>query len=849
MPFDVGTTLNQYEITGKIGEGGMGAVYSAEDTQLGRQVALKVLPADLAGDPDRLIRFEREARTVAALNHPNVVTLYSVESCDETRFLTMELVDGVPLSEVVGANGLPVKQFFRLALPLVEAIAAAHARGITHRDIKPTNIMVDRESRVKVLDFGLAKLAQGKGPLLQGSDSNLETNVITGVGQIVGTVAYMSPEQAEGKPVDARSDIFSLGVVLYEMVTGEPPFSGDSPVSVLSAILQLEPKPLSKYRGGLHRQFQRIIDRCLAKDPSRRFQTVLDLRNALDALRDELRADELRSDELSLRDLPGPESVPSRRAAGAPRKVATLLSAAALVIIGMVVGGAGVAALRRPSSVALPTGGEADAEWTLMPLLSFQDVLPGAPTFSHDSSEVAYAANQNGQWDLWVVPADGVAARRLTDTETVEADPAYSRDGSLIAYTVTAGSEPGIYLMPAEGGNGTLIVEQGSRPSWSPDGESIAYVRQGEIWIASGANYSDRQRVTGHLGSEPEPAWSPTGNALFVYSEIESDVTRFPLDGSEPEPLNLLSPGEQVTSLAVSESALILARGEFGGHMTLWRVPLDPRTDAVIGPPQRLTSGITDDREIAVSADGSKIVFLARKLERHLWAWTLDETTGVPMGAPRRLTRSAPLNYYPALSSGGDRLVWTAHSVAGLLYQMNLDDGSERKLTNSRGREAREIAGVFVPNEEAVIYSSTVEGAYRLFRQDCPLCAHIHLTQPQNPVADYFPTVSPDGTMLAFCSNRSGSEDIWVMSLPDGEPRRLTQLEGAEQFPTWAPDGRSVLFRSIQGAETDIWQVGVSGESNPRRIVNRGGDQTWAQFSPDGSRLYFVSDESGSYEI
>ncbi len=693
----------------------MGAVYSAEDTQLGRQVALKVLPADLAGDPDRLIRFEREARTVAALNHPNVVTLYSVESCDETRFLTMELVDGVPLSEVVGTNGLPVKQFFRLTLPLVEAIAAAHARGITHRDIKPTNIMVDRESRVKVLDFGLAKLAQSKGPLLQGSDSNLETNVITGVGQIVGTVAYMSPEQTEGKPVDARSDIFSLGVVLYEMVTGEPPFGGDSPVSVLSAILQLEPKPLSKYRGGLHRQFQRIIDRCLAKDPSRRFQTVLDLRNALDVLRDELR-----SDELSLRDLPGAESVPSRRATGAPRKVATMLPAAALVIIGMVVGGAGVAALRRPSSVALPTGGEAGAAWDLVPLLASQDIMPGAPAFSRDGSQVVYAANQNGQWDLWVAPADGGAATKLTDTPEAEAHPAYSTDGSLIAYTVTAGAEPGIYLMPATGGNGRLIVEQGTRPSWSREGEAIAYVLRGEIWIASGANYSDRRRVTGYLGSELEPVWSPTGDALFVYSEIESDVTRFPLDGSEPEPLNLLSPGEQVVNLAVSEGALIVSRGQFGGHMNLWRIPLDPTTDAIAGPPQPLTWEITDDREVAVSPDGSRIVFLARKLERHLYAWSLDGTTGLLTGEPRRLTRSAPLNYYPALDPDGNQLVWTAHSVTGLLYQMNLDIGERRKLTSSWGRDVREITGSFVPNGQAMIYSSTIEGAYRLFQQDCP---------------------------------------------------------------------------------------------------------------------------------
>ena len=267
MKIRPGTMLNQYSIVEKIGEGGMGAVYSAEDTTLRRRVALKVLPDDLANDRDWLRRFEREARVAASLNHPNVVTLYGVDICNDTRFLVMELVVGRSLSDVIPQAGLPLDQFFRLALPLVEAIAAAHSKVITHRDLKPANVMVSQDGSVKVLDFGLAKEAP-LAAMSGDSDSGQITEFATGHGQIVGTVAYMSPEQTRGKPVDARSDVFSLGVTLYEMITGRQPFVGDSPVSVMSAILLTDAKPVRDYRTGLPNQLQRILDGCLAKDPS-----------------------------------------------------------------------------------------------------------------------------------------------------------------------------------------------------------------------------------------------------------------------------------------------------------------------------------------------------------------------------------------------------------------------------------------------------------------------------------------------------------------------------------------------------------------------------------------------------
>jgi hypothetical protein len=281
----IGQTISHYRIVRALGAGGMGEVYLAEDTKLGRQVALKVLSRDSANDPDRRARFEREARAVAALNHPGIVTIHSVEEDQGVLFLTMELVDGRTLSECIPQGGMTLHQLLKIGIPLTDAIGTAHHRGITHRDLKPANVMVGHDGRVKVLDFGLAK--QQSQDSFQGETAMVPTAHVTAEGKILGTVAYMSPEQAEGKPVDQRSDIFSLGIVLFEMATGQRPFKGDSNVSVLSAVLKDTPPLVTDLRSDLPRDLGRIVKRCLAKDPEERYQSAKDLRNDLKALKED----------------------------------------------------------------------------------------------------------------------------------------------------------------------------------------------------------------------------------------------------------------------------------------------------------------------------------------------------------------------------------------------------------------------------------------------------------------------------------------------------------------------------------------------------------------------------------
>jgi serine/threonine protein kinase len=307
----IGRTILHYKILAEIGEGGMGVVYKAEDTRLDRLVALKFLPADLSADPERLQRLEQEAKAVAALNHPNIVTLHSFESAEvegqgEVHFLTMELVEGKSLAALIPAGGLSLEKLLEIGVPLAEAVAVAHRKGITHRDLKPANVMVTSSGRVKVLDFGLAKARVDTGTV---EATALATErAMTEEGRVLGTVPYMSPEQLQGKPLDPRSDIFALGIILYEMSTGDRPFAGDTSADVMSAILRDVPQAATELRRDMPRHLGRVIRRCLEKDPERRYQSAIDVRNELEDVKKDLATTD------GLGGLPSPSpKVPRRR--------------------------------------------------------------------------------------------------------------------------------------------------------------------------------------------------------------------------------------------------------------------------------------------------------------------------------------------------------------------------------------------------------------------------------------------------------------------------------------------------------------------------------------------------------
>ena len=446
----VGQTLAHYKILEKIGSGGMGDVYLAEDTKLERKVALKVLPPELAESDERRARFAREAKAIAALNHPNIVTVHSVEEQDNVHFITMELVKGKPLAELLPKKGFSLEKFFDVAIPLSDPVAAAHEQGIVHRDLKPGNVMVTDDGIIKVLDFGLARTE----PALRAEvDSESPTDLMSREGVLAGTLHYMAPEQAEGKTADHRADLFALGIVFYEMLTGTRPFDGASPAATISSILKDEPRPVTELNASIPPRLGHVVRRCLNKDLRLRLQSALDLRNELAELRDDLDKDET-------------ESVTAR----APGRL-WLVAALAMLAVGGVLGYALRGARDDPSSRSAPR--------LANPVqLTFDEGLEDVPDWSPDGNTLAYHSNASGNFDIWIKQlGSGDALNRTADHPGVDQFPTWSPDGSQIAFWSDR-ERGGYFTMSALAGLPRKVSSAGrfGKAQWSSDGQQLGYI-------------------------------------------------------------------------------------------------------------------------------------------------------------------------------------------------------------------------------------------------------------------------------------------------------------------------------------------------------------------------------------
>jgi len=448
-----GRTLLHYEILEKLGEGGMGVVYKAQDTHLDRFVALKVLPAQALHNPDRKRRFVQEAKAASALNHPNIIHIYDIACADGVDFIAMEYVPGKTLEAWIGRKGLKVSEALKYAIQIADALAKAHAAGILHRDLKPANVMVNEDGLVKVLDFGLAKLTE-RSPIDgdQGARTVTLRPADTEEGTLLGTVAYMSPEQAEGKKLDARSDIFAFGTLLYELVTGRRAFQGESKLSTLTLILREDPKPPTQIAEEVPRELEKIILRCLRKDPDRRFQHMADLRVALVELKEESESGKLESPA------PSVAARPRRRLAAG---LAAVLGGAAVL--------AGVWWLGRPQAPLQPPS---------LTRLTFDSGLTFFPTISRDEKLLAYSSDRADQnnLDIWIQQMGGGQPLRLTHHPAADVHPDFSPDGTRIAFSSSRDPGGGVYVMPAlGGGEERKIAAPGGEARFSPDGKWIAY--------------------------------------------------------------------------------------------------------------------------------------------------------------------------------------------------------------------------------------------------------------------------------------------------------------------------------------------------------------------------------------
>lgn len=867
-----GTQLGHYRIVELLGRGGMGEVYLAEDTRLGRRVALKVLSKEVAGEPDRRERFEREARAAAALNHPNIVTIHSVEEIDGVPFLTLELIDGQTLAELIPAGGLPLDRVLTLAIPLADAVGAAHQLGITHRDLKPANVMVTHDGRIKVLDFGLAKL---KEDARFTAEAGMPTDMLTAEGRVVGTVSYMSPEQAEGRPVDQRSDVFSLGVLLYEMATGVRPFTGETQMSILSSIMKDAPTPISQVNRALPRDFTRIVMRCLSKDADDRYQTAKDVRNDLRVLKNDLT-----SGDIAVVPPSGEVAATGRRRAGSTRLVAGAV--AAIVVLAA----AAAFLVARRGDSAPPAAARPFDSISLTRLTSTGNA--GLAAISADGRYVAHVSVTGGKASLWL--------RQVATTSNVEiVEPAevryvgvtFSPDGNHIYYTVyPRGANLGsLYKIPVLGGGARLIVEDvDTSVTFSPDGNQLAFLRgypddgSSAVIVANADGSNQRPLATRKRPAEFSLlglAWSPDGGRIAATGAHEGQLRGeiVSVDVAAGVETIIPTPDWRVVSRVdwlPDGSGLVVnaqeSAAESSNQIFLVAYPS--------GEVRRITSDLSSYTGLSLAPDGQSFVCIRNDLRASIWrqsltdvkgsaavstdagpddgvhglAWTPDgrlvfttEASGNPDvwimdsdGTKRVQLTSAPgQDINPRVTPDGRYVVFVSDRDGGYrLWRMGLDGSGATRLSSDLVARAR---GALSPDGRRV-YFSDAEGTARTVSIDGGESAPV-FGQPNAqslPPGFHEPMPSPDGVTIAghYIDTDANGERIALVPV-DGGPAQL--LPTVPPSATWAPDGKALLYISTRGGVSNLMRQPIAG-GTPVPLTTFASEQIFAYAVSDDQR-------------
>jgi serine/threonine protein kinase len=785
-----------YNVVEKLGEGGMGAVWKAHDTHLDRFVALKILPAEKLKDAERRRRFTQEAKSASALNHPNIIHVYDIAEADGVPFIVMEYVAGKTLGAWIGRKGLKIGDVLKLSVQIADAVAAAHAAGIVHRDLKPSNVMVTENGVAKVLDFGLAKLTERAS----GDQDVVETEAMeekpkTEEGLIVGTVSYMSPEQAEGKVVDARSDIFSFGALLYEMVTGRRAFQGDSKLSTLSAILKDQPTAASTIKPDLPRDLETILNRCLRKDPNRRFQHIADAKIALEELKEQ-------SDSGTL--------VAERRVV--KKRPRGLVWAAALLAVGAM----GIVAW-----FCRPGHGAPKAELKVVPLTSYPGVEQYS-SFSPDGNQVAFSwdGEKQDNVDIYVKLIDSPAQLRLTTDPALDSSPAWSPDGRSIAFIrELSGEKAAVILVPAIGGAERRLAEitiglmEGPYLAWHPDGQWLAVTDRSspsepESLFLLSTETGERRRLTlppQNSYGDTNPAFSPDGRTL-AFSRIlgfgtgvDLDILRIENFAPKGEPTRLVGALQGVDTGA-SPVWTPDGREIIYSDGGLWRV----KAKAPGHPnPERLWA-LGEGYNPAVSKPGSdgtfRLAFTRSYFTSSTWRLPLAGPPSALGGRPRspiRFIASTYNDYHAQYSPDGKRLAFeSTRSGENTVWVSNADGSEAVPLVSSRGAHAGS------------------------------------------------PSWSPDGQRIAFDWNLGGHWDVYLINLSGGSSVRLTTDPAGSDTPTWSRDGKWVYFGSRHSGRYEVWKVPVDQRGptgTPVQVTRKGGYA--AVESPDGRFLYYAKDE------
>src|SRR5579864_5056421 len=853
MALTSGTKLGPYEIVSPLGAGGMGEVYRARDTRLGRDVAIKVLPEALAHDADRLRRFEQEARTIAAMNHPNIMGIHDIGAHDGAPFLVSEFLEGQTLREKLVSGPLPLRRAIEYALGIAEGLAAAHEKGIVHRDLKPENVFVTRDERIKVLDFGLAKLVR---PEENHETEVTLTNRATLPGTVMGTVGYMSPEQVRGEPIDPRSDIFSFGTVLYEMLTGKRAFKRETSAETMIAILRQEPQALNDTGWQGPPELQRILARCLEKNVARRFQSASDLAFAMESLSGTA------TGTPSGKRVPQPKS----RRAWLPWVIA-----AALLV------GTAVWEMRRPE--AAPANPLEKAHFTRV-----SDFVSVEAAISPDGKFVAFISDHDGPYDVWLTQ---VGSGRSVNLTQGKAGPlpgplrsvGFSGDGSEIWI---GGGDVGmrLRLMPLTGGTPrNFLGEETVNLAWSPDGERIVYHTFGSgdpTFVAdrTGANarriLGDRPGLHNHF-----PVWSPDGRWIyFVHgtpATKEMDLWRIDPIGGNPERLTERNTDVAYPAPVGNRTVFYVARDEDGSGPWLWAFDLKRRDS------RRASVGLEQYTSVQASADGRKLVATISNPIAGLWTVPILDRVAeehdlkpFPVPTVRALAPrfSGSSLFYLSSLGAGDGLwrlrdgkvteIWKGVDGALLETPAVSPDGGrvaivlrrsgkhQLHLLSSDGAELQPIAEGMVPQGSScwspdgrwILTGGSDAAGPGLFK--IPLDGGSLIRLVNGPALN--PVWSPDGSLIVYAGTNVRTFAPLLAVRPDGTSFKLPEiiLRRLGERVRFTPDGKSLIYMQGLLVSQDFWLLDLAS-MKPRpltRLQNRATMRTF-DVTSDGKQIVF----------
>lgn len=779
-------TIGRYKIVSKIGQGGMGEVYLAEDSKLGRRIALKILPAKVASDADRMLRFEHEAKSASALNHPNIITIYEVSDEDGALFIAMEYVDGQTLAKKIKSRELDVRQTLDVAIQIAAALAAAHEANVVHRDIKPDNIIVRPDGLVKVLDFGLAKLTE------QSPGYNLEaltTLVKTSPGLIMGTVGYMSPEQARGRSVDGRSDIFSFGSMLYEMFSGKRPFTGENEVDVIASIIHQEPAPLSDLVPNLPSGLETLVRKTLRKNRDERYQTVPELLADLKEIRQQLTS-EINSGRLQTNtknidhakftgdrfERPLTTADESFFAAGRlSGSISKEVKSRPLITFGIVLltlAAIAFAGTRLYQSILRP---EAFQTMRMSKMTSTGNIASQQAAISPDGKYIAYAVQETGKQSLWV--------KQTATTSSVQIIPAadvryngisFSPDGVYLYYaSAEKNGSPSVYQVPALGGTPPrkLLTDASGPIAFSPDGSRIAFIRKETALMTAKADGSEEQKVA-----------TAVDGRRWLYIAWPPD-------------------GENLTAIVFSAA---------DSHDHLVEISTRDGSEKAFPSPEwlRLTG-------LAWLPDSSGLIVSGRDPETHLsQVWLI----GYPDGQPRRITNDLSNYFGLNLTADGKILVSVQeNTLSNIWLTRGADGASAQKLTAELGKDEG-MSGISLAPDGKIVYTVRSLSTQDLWivNRDGTDNRQLTFTSQSN----FSPAVTSDGRYIVFTSTRSGNPGIWRIDIDGGNPLQLTDDPGSEADPTVSSDGKWVIYQHVEGDnKSTVWKVSIDG-GQPVQLTN-----------------------------